>query len=75
MTKLIYASDYKGVELRKKLVQKSLEVGQEVQDIGIDEGSPLDYVDISKSLAEELRLQKMLLGLWFVEAAKVWLLP
>ena len=63
MTKLIYASDYKGVELRKKLVQKSLEAGQEAQDIGIDEGSPLDYVDISKRLADELLLQKDALGI------------
>lgn len=59
---LILASDYRGVSLRKKLAEIKQSEGIQVKDIGIEDGSPLDYVDISKKLAEELSLHPNALG-------------
>lgn len=56
-SKIIYASDYRGIDLKDRLVRKGYEAGLEIQDIGIFKGSPVDDIDISKQLAEELRYQ------------------
>jgi RpiB/LacA/LacB family sugar-phosphate isomerase len=53
--KIIYASDYRGIDLRKALVHKHTLSTYGFEDLGIDDGSLLDYVDISKKLAERLR--------------------
>ena len=53
--KIIYASDYRGIELRKALVQKHNFSTYDFEDLGIEDASTLDYVDISKKLAERLR--------------------
>lgn len=61
--KVIFASDYRGVELRENLVKKAELVGKfKTHDIGIPSGSPLDYIDISKQLAEELRMDPKSFG-------------
>jgi len=53
--KVIYASDYRGIDLREDLVRRGHNSGFEIIDLGIPKGSPLDYIDISIQLAEELR--------------------
>lgn len=53
--KLVYASDYRGIELRKALIDQHNLSGFESEDLGIDDDSPLDYVDISRLLADRLR--------------------
>lgn len=60
--KIIYAADYRGVELKNKLVQQHNLTDVEFEDIGIESGSVLDYVDISKKLAEKLRNSPDCLG-------------
>lgn len=62
VVELIFASDYRGVDLRKKLVERKKAEGIKVRDIGIEDNSALDYVDISKKLAEELRINPSALG-------------
>lgn len=52
--KIIFASDFKGLELRKNLLEYANQRGIPVEDIGIAEGSPLDFVDITKQLALKL---------------------
>ncbi|MCC8399171.1 MAG: RpiB/LacA/LacB family sugar-phosphate isomerase [Rickettsia endosymbiont of Platyusa sonomae] len=52
--KLVYASDYRGIELRKALIAQHNLSGFESEDLGIDNDSPLDYVDISRLLADRL---------------------
>jgi ribose 5-phosphate isomerase B len=61
-SKIIYASDYRGIDLKDGLVRKGYEAGLDIQDIGIFKGSPVDYIDISKQLAEELRHQPDAMG-------------
>ena len=53
--KLVYACDYRGIELRKILVKNHNLIDFEAEDLGIDDGSTLDYIDISRILAERLR--------------------
>lgn len=61
--KVIFASDYRGVALREILVDKFQKLGSyNVIDIGIPSGSLLDYIDISKQLAEELRTNPQAIG-------------
>lgn len=55
MRKVIFAADYRGLERRDELVHNAIQQGLDHKDIGIPHGSPLDYIDISKQLAEELR--------------------
>ncbi len=52
--KIIFASDFKGIELRKKLFEYANYLDVPVEDIGISEDSPLDFVDITKQLALKL---------------------
>lgn len=61
--KIILASDYRGVELREWLVQQTHRIGIEVKDLGIQRGSPIDYIDISRLLAEEMHLQPETMGM------------
>lgn len=52
---VIFASDFKGVEFRKKLLEYANQLEDlSLEDIGILEGSPLDFVDIAKQLALKL---------------------
>ena len=53
--KLVYASDYRGIELRKALISNHNLSDFEAENLGISDGSPLDYVDISRMLADRLR--------------------
>lgn len=53
--KLVYASDYRGIELRKELISHHNLSDFEAEDLGINDGSPLDYIDISRMLADRLR--------------------
>ncbi|WP_253305927.1 RpiB/LacA/LacB family sugar-phosphate isomerase [unidentified bacterial endosymbiont] len=57
ISKIIYASDSHGIDLKDSLVRKGYEARLAIQDIGIFKGSPVDYIDISKQLAEALRHQ------------------
>lgn len=52
--KIIFASDYRGIGLRESLVTHAKSLGLDIKDIGIQDGSPLDYVDITKQLITEL---------------------
>ena len=52
--KIIFASDYRGIELRKNLVEYAKKIGLNILDIGIEEGSSLDFVDVSKQLVAQL---------------------
>lgn len=52
--KIVFANDYRGVELKKELLQYAKNKGLDVEDIGIEEGSSLDFVDISRKLAKHL---------------------
>jgi ribose 5-phosphate isomerase B len=61
--KIIYASDYRGIELRDQMVEKSSMLEYEFEDIGIVKGSSLDYIDICKMLAEELRVYPEAIGI------------
>lgn len=60
--KIIFASDYRGIELREKLIESAAQRGIFNQDIGIPAGSKIDYIDISKYLAEEIRLNPESIG-------------
>lgn len=60
--KVIYASDYRGIDLREDLVKRGYNSGFEIIDLGIPKGSPLDYIDISMQLAEELRTKPEAFG-------------
>ncbi|MDJ0651581.1 MAG: RpiB/LacA/LacB family sugar-phosphate isomerase [Simkaniaceae bacterium] len=53
-SKIIFASDFKGIGLRKKLLEYATGLNLCIEDIGIFEGSPLDFVDITKQLALKL---------------------
>lgn len=55
VTQLILASDYRGIALREELSNYAIKQKWNFKDIGIPEGSPLDYVDISRQLAEEMK--------------------
>lgn len=57
---IIFASDYRGIKLRESLVKYSESLGLDTKDIGIQDGSPLDYVDITKLLINELSNQDAL---------------
>lgn len=61
-SKIIYASDAEGIDLKDSLVRKGYAAGLAIQDIGIFKGSLVDYIDISKQLAEALRHQPDALG-------------
>jgi len=52
--KIIFACDYRGCELKKELFAYAKELKLEVCDIGIEEGSLIDYIDITKSLVSHL---------------------
>lgn len=52
--RILLGSDHTGVALRKELGEYLQSNGLVVIDIGIEEGSPLDYVDITKELIAEL---------------------
>lgn len=52
--KIIFASDFKGIALRKKLFKYAKHLNVTIEDIGIKEGSPLDFVDVTKLLAQKL---------------------
>lgn len=57
---IIFASDYRGIELRELLVQHAKSLGLNTKDIGIQVGSSLDYVDITKQLVNEMDSQDAL---------------
>lgn len=61
-SKIIYASDAEGIDLKDSLVIKGYEAGLAIQDIGIFKGSSVDYIDISRQLAEALRHQPDAMG-------------
>lgn len=50
-SKIIFASDFKGIDLREKLFAYANQLNIEVEDIGISDDSPLDFVDVTKQLA------------------------
>lgn len=52
--KIIFASDFKGIKLRESLYRYANSLGIPIEDIGIFEGSPLDFIDITKQLALKL---------------------
>lgn len=52
--KIIFASDFKGIELRKNLIEYANQQDIPTEDIGILDGSPLDFIDITKQLALKL---------------------
>lgn len=54
MEKIIFVSDIKGIGLRKKLLEYSSRLNLFTEDIGIFEGSPLDFVDMTKQMALKL---------------------
>lgn len=55
--KIYVAADHRGVDLRDEVVQLLLSVTKyKVENIGIRSGSSLDYIDISKILADKLLL-------------------
>lgn len=60
--KLIFACDYNGIELKNSLLgyAKSLEI--EIKDVGIESGSSLDYIDVTKLLVNELQNDDEALG-------------
>jgi ribose 5-phosphate isomerase B len=55
MIEVTIASDYRGVKLKEELL-RSDDLSKKISftDIGIDDGSTLDYIDISKKLADNL---------------------
>ncbi len=55
MIEVIIASDYRGIKLKEELLENT-ELSKEVSftDIGIDDGSKLDYIDISRKLSDNL---------------------
>ena len=55
MNKLIIASDYRGVKLKEEILRSNeLSNKFDFTDIGIHDGSKLDYIDISKKLSDNL---------------------
>jgi len=52
--KIIFASDFKGIDLRKKLFDYAKHLDIAVEDIGIFADSALDFVDVTKQLALKL---------------------
>jgi ribose 5-phosphate isomerase B len=56
--KIIFACDYRGVDLKKQLFEYAKTLDYDFKDIGIEEGSLLDYVDITKNLVSELTNQE-----------------
>ncbi|WP_051908789.1 RpiB/LacA/LacB family sugar-phosphate isomerase [Candidatus Odyssella acanthamoebae] len=60
--KIVFASDYKGIELRNSLSRYVQSLGIEVKDAGIEVGSSLDYVDVTKLLMNELHNNTNALG-------------
>jgi RpiB/LacA/LacB family sugar-phosphate isomerase len=69
MIDITIASDYVGVDLKEKLLNDS-ELSKEIRfiDIGIERGSLLDYVDISKKLADSLLFNSDSLGIIICES-------
>lgn len=57
--KIIFASDFKGIELRKRLCEYATQLNISVEDVGVSENSPLDFVDITKQLALNLSSPKV----------------
>lgn len=55
MIEVIIASDYRGVKLKEELLSND-ELSKKISftDIGIHDGSKLDYIDISKKLSDNL---------------------
>jgi ribose 5-phosphate isomerase B len=64
MIDIAIASDYGGVDLKEKLLNDS-ELSKEIRfiDVDIERGSLLDYVDISKKLADSLLFNSNPLGI------------
>ena len=62
INKIIYASDYRGVDLKEKLLVNHDFLDLDFENIGIDHLSKLDYIDISKRLANKLENQPHALG-------------
>lgn len=60
--KLIFACDYNGIELKNYLLEYSKSLGMEIKDVGIETGSSLDYIDITKLLVNELQNDDDALG-------------
>ena len=55
MIEVIIASDYRGVDLKNELLEDcKLTKDISLVDIGIESGSKLDYVDISKTLSDTM---------------------
>ena len=54
MPKIVLASDYRGVDLRDQIASHAREHSWDFMDIGIPRESTLDYVDISRKLAESI---------------------
>jgi len=57
---IFIGSDYKGISLRKKIIEKG---ANNYKDIGITDGSPLDYIDISKELSLKIAQDKESIGI------------
>lgn len=57
-TKLFIACDYRGHDLKEQLLNNdSFNKHFDLVDLGIERGSRLDYIDISKTLAESIKLE------------------
>ena len=60
--KIIFAGDYQGIDLKKSLYEYAKTLNLEIKDIGIDHGSLVDYIDITKDLVSELSNEKDVFG-------------
>ena len=60
--KIIFAADYRGVDLKKSLYEYAKTLNLEIKDIGIEHGSLVDYIDITKDLVSELTNEKNAFG-------------
>ncbi|MBW8309007.1 MAG: RpiB/LacA/LacB family sugar-phosphate isomerase [Candidatus Paracaedibacteraceae bacterium] len=60
--KIIFASDYKGIKLKQFLLRHAQSLGLDVKDVGIEVGSSLDYIDVTKLLTNELQYGPNALG-------------
>lgn len=56
---IFIASDYKGISLRKEILSNP---SYSYEDIGIFDGSPLDYIDVSKELSIKMMQNKSSYG-------------
>jgi ribose 5-phosphate isomerase B len=52
--RIAVGSDHRGVSLRSKLIELVGRLGHEVDDVGTNEGGPVDYPDIAATVARKV---------------------